>query len=492
MAAAAGATTFEAKRKPGWMSMTGGPKEPNLAEFRTKFSALVDQKKKCFDELKAIRAEFDAARGDDGEKTAIDKERFALRDKISKIDGDRKKERDARRGADDKIRQVRQERRDVEKQLDQLTQEVGAFSDISEIDEAIDLVMFKLETGTASLSAEKQCIKRLAKLEEAKALLQKLAPLEEAIADAEERELDLQQESRDIHSRIAALNNDYEKNLAAKIEKDKERSKTTVDFSALFKRRETVSKQIDELNAQIDELRGNFDKAQDAWREWRVTAQEKYAAKLAAEREERERAWREKENARKLERRRSKAQKKLNPHKVEIEVCATLIGYLEQKVKIHQREVEEAEKRKKLATFDAAAAAPKGAVVANATDDDWLFADRSKKTQKQAPKPQAKEAGGAKKDTTADLSKDSKKKAIHHSGEKQNQFAQIKIDAPSTYGDIDAVLKELKNRKKEYESKIVLNPDDVEVSDSDEEVEGGEVADDATNVASTAAPVAAE
>jgi len=486
-AAATAAAAPEKKRLPGWMSMPGGPKEPNFQEYRSKFSSLVDQKKKCFEELKEIRADFDAARGDGGEKTAVDKERATLRDKINKIDTDRKKERDNRRAADDRIKSVRQERREIEKQLDALTQEVGAFESVAEIDEAIDLVMYKLETGTASLQAEKACIKRLHKLEDAKSLLQKLEPLEEAIADAEERELDLQQESRDIHARIAALNSDYEKNLQAKIEKDKERSKNTVDFSALYKRREIVNKKLEELNSQIDELKAGFDKAQDAWKEWRVTAQEKYAAKIKAEREERERAWREREEARKLERRRAKAAKKLNPHKVEIEVCSTLIAYLEQKVKINQREVEEAEKRKKMAAFDAAAAAPAGTVLAGAPQEsEWLFTKRTKKDQKPKPKPAEK-----KPEASSTVPKETKTKIVHHSPEKQSQFELVKVEAPLTYGNIDAAVKLLKEKKKEFESKIVLNPDDVEVTDSEEEG-AGEVADDATNVASTAAPVAAE
>jgi len=483
------AAPTEPKRKPGWMSIPGGPKEPNFQDFRTKFQSLVDAKKKCFEDLKAIRAEFDAARGETGDKSATDVERQQLREKIAKIDADRKKERDSRRAADDRIKAIREDRRKIQKQLDALYDEVGAFSDVAEIEEAIDLVMYKLETGAASLAAEKACIKRLSKLEDAKSLLQKLEPLEEAVADAQEREHDIQQESREIHARIAALNTDYEKNLQAKIEKDKERKANTVDFSALHKRRETVSKRIDDLNTEIDTLRADFDKAQDAWKEWRVVAQEKFNEKIKAEREERERVWKEREAARKRERRLARAAKKLNPHKVEIDVCATLINYLEQKVKIHAREVEEAEKRKKLAAFDAAAAAPKGAVVAKGGDDDWLFADRTgKAAKKPAKKPEPKEKKPAQQ---AEVAKDSKKKQMHHSSEKQNQFQMVKVDAPTTYGAVDETVAKLKAQKKEFESKIVLNPDDVDVTSSDEEAEAAEAADDETQVASTAAPTAA-
>lgn len=481
------AAPTEPKRKPGWMSIPGGPKEPNFQDFKSKFQSLVDAKKKCFDDLKTIRAEFDAARGETGDKSAADSERQQLREKISKIDADRKKERDSRRAADDRIKAIREDRRKIQKQLDALYDEVGAFSDVSEIDEAIDLVMYKLETGAASLAAEKACIKRLSKLEDAKSLLQKLEPLEEAVADAQERELDIQQESREIHARIANLNTDYEKNLQAKIEKDKERKANTVDFSALHKRRETVSKKIDELNAEIDILRADFDKAQDAWKEWRIVAQEKFNEKIKAEREERERVWKEREATRKRERRLTRAAKKLNPHKVEIEVCATLVNYLEQKVKIHAREVEEAEKRKKLAAFDASAAAPKGAVVAKAGDDDWLFSDRTGKAAKKQPakKPVEKKAA------PAEVAKDSKKKQMHHSSEKQNQFQMVKVDAPTTYGAVEETVTKLKAQKKEFESKIVLNPDDVDITSSDEEADAEAAADDETQVASTAAPTAA-
>ena len=476
------AAATEQKRKPGWMSIPGGPKEPNVQEFRTKFSALVDEKKKAFEELKGIRAEFDAARGESGDKNDAEKaERDALRSKISKIDAERKKERETRRQTDERIKGVRDERRAIENELQKLSDEVGAFDSVEEIDAAIDLVMYKLETGAGSIKAEKETIKRLNKLEEAKGLLLKLEPLAEAIADAEERELDLRQESRDVHARIAELNAEFEKNLKAKMEKDSTRKEKTFDFAALHKKREAVSAKIDDLNKKIDELKANFDKAQAAWNEWRIEAQQKYADKIAAERAEREREWKAKEEARKLERRRARAAKKVNPHKVEIEICGTLIAYLEQKVKFHQREEEEARKRKELATFDPTAF---GTVLGAQNNDEWLFGDRTKKT-----KPAAKKAEKPAAPAANEVAKDQQKKQVHHSADKTAAFAQVQIEAPATYGAIAATVKLLQEKKKTFESKIVLNPDDVDVTTSEDEAEA-EVADDSTVVASTAAPAA--
>lgn len=458
------AAPTEAKRKPGWMSIPGGPKEPNFQDFKKKFNDLVAEKKKCFDELTSIRAQFDAGR-ENRDSDDIDKERSELRKRLQNINQERQKERDSRRTTDEALKSIRNDRRKIEAQLRELSNEVGAFSSVEEIDAAIGIIEYKMETGGGDLAFEKRTIKRLNQLEEAKGLLQKLEPLSEAIADAEEREAELQSEFREIHARIDALNKDYEKQLGVKMEKDKLRTKNTFDFSGLIKKRETVRENIDKLNKQIDELRANFNKGQEAWNAWRIEAQAKFKKQMDEQRAERERVWKEREASRKLERRRAKAAKKLNPHAGEIDAATSLIRYLEDKLTANKRDKEAAERRKQLAAFNPSANAPAGAQVAG-HEDEWLFADRTKKggAKPAAAKPAEKKE---KKDNAPP--KEQKNKVMQHSVEKYRAFEICGVEVPMTYGAIPSTVEQLKNKKKEWEAKIIANVDDVDVTSSEDE-----------------------
>lgn len=444
--AAAAAQENRPNKRPGWMSIPGGPKEPNFQEFRNKMIALNEKKSKLVERLREIQSGL-GVRGEDSEREAIFSERKALRDRMTTIDSLRKKERDARSTKNEEIARVRRQRIDVENKLKELSNDLGAFRDLADIEAAIDHIMTKMETGAGGLSSEKRTIKRLQQLEEAKSLLLQLQPLQEAIADAEDREASLQQEYREIHERIGQLNKDYEEFFTTKQAKDKEVAKTSVDRTALITERESIRDELTKLNEEMTALREAFNKQKEAWEAWREEAIKKYAEKIEAERKERQRQWLERQNADKIARKKARALKRQNPYESEIHTVTTLISYLKDRLVMSQRDEEDRKRRAAMATFDPAASAPKGFVL---TGDVAL--------------PKSKAAKPTKAATEA-----SKERPVNHTEEKNRQFGLIGIAVPKTIGAIEGTIAALKAKQAEYESHIKSG--EIELSSDDEEEE---------------------
>lgn len=470
-----------ARRKPGWLTIPGGPKEPNRTEFVAKLQALSAEKSQCFEELKAIRDQFDAG-NDDPTRKVLDDERKQLRGRLTDIDDARKTERSARKTKDDEIRKVRDQRREIEQQLRELSDEIGAFNDLSEIDLAIDRVLYKMETGSGELKAEKLCAKRLSALEQAKSLILRLQPLSEAIAEAEEQEAELQREYREIHVKIQELNKDYEGTAAEKIAKDKEGRKGGVDRTALKAQREKVRERLDRLNKQLDELRSGFDKQKEVWEAWKVEAQAKWRAQEEEKFKERDRRRKEAEQRRRAGRLAAKLAKRRNPYEKEIDDCAMLIKYLNDKVVAAKQDKERTEHAKKIAAFDPMAFVPTGAKLAHTDDnDDWLFGDRTGKNKKAAAPQKAQKKPADKKAQDANT-KAENQRSMHHSVDKCNIFSRVGVEPPLAFGQVDAAVAALQKKKEEFESHI-QNVD--EVSTEDDEAE-----EDNSTAAAAEAPAA--
>lgn len=439
------------RAKPGWMSMPGGPKEPNHIEFRTKIQALNTIKSGLFDQLKDIQARAGGNR-DDSEREAIDSERKELMNHMKELNSLRIGQRDARHAKNEEIARVRKQKQDVELKLKELSTELGAFRELKDIDAAIDHIMQKMETGgNGSLSSEKRAVKRLNQLEEAKGLILQLKPMAEAIANAEDYEAELQQEYRAIHERIGHLNKEYEENFSVKVEKDKEMKKHGVDRSALTKEREDVRAKLNKVNEDMNAQREKYNKSIEAWDIWREDAKAKYTIKAEAERIDREKRWKERNDFANQERKRVRAIKRQNPHETEINACSTLVRYLQDRLTMVKRDDEERKRRIAATTFDPTACAPPGAVfVANDT------VPLAKKTSAAAKRP-----------TSA--AKEVEKRVIQHGQEKIRLFELVKIEAPITLGAINDCVTALKNKQKEFEA--FIKGGDMELSSDEEEVE---------------------
>lgn len=444
--AAPAQTENRPRQRPGWMSIPGGPKEPNNQEFRTKLNALVAEKSKIYDRLKEIQAR--SGPRDDTDRDAIVNERKELRQRMNDIDALRKKEREARSSKNEEIARIRKQRTDIEAKLKELSNELGAFRELSDIEMAIDHIMLKMETGGGGLSSEKRTVKRLNQLEEAKSLLLLLQPLQESISVAEDQEAALQQEYREIHERIGTLNKEFEEFFTTKQSKDKEAQKTNVDRSAIIKERDEQRQKLQKVIEEMNKLREGYNAQREAWDAWRVEAMKKYSEKVEAERAERQKRWLERQNAEKIARKKARALKRQNPHEAEINACITLIRYLKDRKDMTKRDEEDRERRAKMATFDPAATAPSGFVLAA---------------------PIVLPKGGKAKAPKGEAPKD---RMIQHTEAKIELFKVAGVEAPLSLSAIDNAVAALKAKQTDFEAKIKAG-ELVLSSDDDEEQEEG-------------------
>lgn len=446
----AAATESRPRTRPGWMNIPGGPKEPNFQDFRNKMQTLNTQKTKLFDNLKELQGR--AGPRDDADRDAVNSERQELRRRMNEIDANRKKERDARSTKNEEISRTRRQRAEIEGKLKELSNELGAFRELSDIEMAIDHIMVRMETSGGGLSSEKKAIKRLSQLEEAKSLLLQLQPLQEAIADADDREASLQQEYREIHERIGSLNKEYDDQYSVKQSKDKDAQKSTVDRTALFKERDDYRQKITKLNEEMTALRESFNTEKEAWETWREEAIKKYAEKMDAERKERDRRRNEYMNAEKIARKQVRASKRQNPYESQIGASSTLVRYLRDRIVMSQRDEEERKRRVAMASFDPTASAPSGFALAAPIE-----------------LPKQKKAKATK-------SEEKTERTIQHNEEKKRLFALVDVPAPATLSEVEKTIELLKKKQAEYESHIktgdlVLSSDDEE----EEEKEGAAV-----------------
>ena len=471
MAAPAAAQSEAPRAKPGWMSMPGGPKQPNFSDFQSKIQALGAQKSKLFDQLKDIQVR-SGANKEDAARDAVDAERRELRGRMNEIDAIRKAQREAQSAKNEQIAKVRKQKSEVEQKLKDLSTELGAFRELSDVDAAIDHIMIKMETGSSgTLGAEKKALKRLNQLEEAKHLILQLQPLSEAIANAEDKEAELQREYRAIHERIGTLNREFEEKATAKVEMDKELRKHGVDRSALQQERDDVRAKLTKVNTDMTALREAFNKQVAAWDAWKEEARTKYQAKIEAERADRARRFKERQDAAKYERKKARAAERLNPREAEIHACQTLIRYLQDRVSMMRRDEEERKRRQAAATFDPASCAPPGTVFA--------ANDNVPATKKPAS------AKGAKAPATSTATID--KKIIQHTEEKIKLFALVKVDSPMTVGNVPEAVEQLKAKQKEFEALIKNGVAELSSSEDEEE----EVAEEGTTAAEASAEPAA-
>lgn len=476
------------------MSIPGGPKEPNFQQFLNKLRTLNAEKAALYDKLNALKG--NGPKTEDPARQKFFAEQQQLRDKISGLKSEQKTERDQAKSKRDEMQRIRTDRRKLESELQELSGEVGLFRDVTDVEAAMDRLLFKMETGIGDLKAEKLCSKRLAQLERVKGLLEKVQPLTEALEEYEDLEASLAEETRNIHLSLDDINKKITDTLEEKIKKDGQRGGFDEQREKLKKEREDIIAKIRALATKIDDLRKEFDESRKAWNEWREVAKERFAKEQQAKREERERRRAEIEKKRKEERKMRRAAKKLNPYVAEIEICDSLSRVLKDKMEVAEQDRLKAERARKLAEFDASASAPQGQQLKkDVMGDDWLFLDRSSKTaknqqkqHKQAEKPASAAAAGS---SGSNSVQPLEHRPLHLPNDRLGQFGSLQIKAPTTFGEIKKAVEELTAKKKHFESfKKTLDEVSTDESSDDENNNNNAGDDDATSRAAAAAVAA--
>ena len=449
------------KKKPGWMSIPGGPKEPRFEDFMSKVQVLNAEKSKMFDKIKELNERI----GTRDSSSPVDIERAELRSRMDVIRKQQDEERNASKEKRDSIQSIRGRKQDAERQLRELTAELGAFSSVEEIDKAIDHVMLKLETGRGSLAEERRTAQRLTKLEKAKGLLLNLQPMQDAIEEAEIKERELQQEFREIADRVKQLSKDFAETLEQKKAVDSANNSTFEQRKALMDERKKYSTRIDEIREKTTALREEFDGQRKEWDAWKEVAQQKFKEKMDAERAERDRIYNERREAARNERKKDKIALRRNPHAKEIDVCSVLTRYLKDKVLMNKRDEEERLRRdQRTAEFNPLTCAPEGFKLAKPTIEEICVGP--KKTSK---KKKDKEKERAKAAAVATGEAEKKPTGMTHPAEKARLFVLLGVAAPSSTAECEKAIAEISAKQKEFESHIISGP--VDVSSSEEDVE---------------------
>lgn len=506
--------------KPGWLlyaqSMPNKVPEPNFDAFLAKVKALNDEKEKLWDKLnllgfqrkKTDGAEDEAARRKkedeaDPAKAAYRREQEALRNKVQGLREKQQSEREKASAKRQELQRLRDERRAMERALDDLTREVGLFRNASEVEDAMDRLLYKMETGVGDLKAEKLCSKRLGQLENVKTLLEKMGPLLDAIQDAEDNERSLADENKVIGKQLATINDEIEETLNEKKAKGQAKEADGANEKALRDARNAEkTKLFDRIRAigdQVKTIRDDFDQSKKQWNEFKELAQKEYQKEQERKRAEYLKKKQEIEDRKKAERKQRRASKKLNPHEAEIGICDALARVLKDRAESAEQDRVKAERAKKLAEFDAAKAAPQGLLLKK-EDEDWLFIDRSNKkaggkktttsTAAAAAAPAAKKSSNSNSNnSTAEVS--FKDRLLHLPGDRVQQFARVQVDAPATFGEIEKTLVALAAQKKLYESKK-KSLDEVTTDESTDEEAPAQDEEAAAAAAAVAAVIAVE
>ncbi|KAF5225747.1 putative nuclear segregation protein [Trypanosoma cruzi] len=452
---AAAVVAAPSKRMPPWLSMPGGPKEPNSAAFRAKMSALAEEKRALLNEVKQLRASLGPREG----REESGKELDGLRQRMGEIDNQRKVEQEMRFKKNEEIQRIQKLHDERVSRLRELSDDLGGFTTIKEIDDAIAFVTRRMETSGGGLGAEKRAVRQLSKLEEAKRYLVELQPLTEAITEAKHREAMLQREWQEINERIRNLRTEYNEQRATKQQKEQEIRSSGVNRAEIYKKCEEINGKITKLSGEMDRLREEHNKAMEAWNTWREEARAKYIAKMEEERKERRRRYLERKNAAKIEAKRARALRRQNPYEAEIDACKTLLRYMQdQKVMVQREEVELARKRA-AATFDPTNFLPEGAVLLN---DGKKFSE----PHKAAPGGKSKTKQNQKQKSE---SAPPKNRVLQHPEDKIRLFQLINEEPPVALSAIDGAMETIRSKQKEYESHIKTG--ELELSSDDEEEE---------------------
>ncbi|CAJ1011124.1 hypothetical protein Q4I28_006437 [Leishmania naiffi] len=430
-----------AKKAP-WQSMPGAPTRPDFAQYGPKLAALAEQRRDLIEQIKT----FQRSVQEDAVTQSRNAERNAFMEELNGIDAIRKVQRDRRAAQDAEIAKLRKRRAEISDELRAVQAEVGGFTTVHEIDQAIDYMMRKMESSGGGLGAERRNQQRLHKLEDAKAHLQRLQPLTEAIKQMTEQEVILQQEYHAICEQIGILNKEYEEKLQQKRAMDKEAQSDGAHRADVYRQCNKLRTRVSEIMHAMDSLRVERDKVSSEWDAWNKEARKKYFAQLEQQREQRRKEYEERRNAHKIEAKRARASQRQNPYSTEIDACSTLILYLKQKMMMARQDAEDRQRREAAAHFDPSVMAPAGCVLLNA--GKWANnVPRSKTASKQQKQPQK-----TKKEALAPSNGNAR--FLQHPEEKIRLFQLINVEPELTLATIDDKIHHIEALMKKYEAHI--------------------------------------
>lgn len=463
-------SAMEGGQQPGktapWQLAPGAPQKPDFASYRNRIRQLVDERRQFIVEIKELQT---SARSNPASEIHAN-ELKACHEALDAIDAKRKSELKLRSEKAAEISALRTEKNAKMEKVRSVKMSLTGFNTVSEIDEAIDYVMSRMERGRGGLEEEKRTAQKLQALNNAKALLHGLQPLIDEVSAISEQEVDLQKEYLEIHERVGVLNKEYEEKLQHKRAVGKEGHQWGAQRSEIYKKCDEIRSRIEDINKELDTTSAERSKVTEEWEAWNAEAKLKYFAKIEAEREARRKAMEERKNAQILAEKQARAARRQNPYLMEISACGTLLQYLKEKKIMVQRDEEERKRREATSHFDPTEVAPAGCIVLN--ESKWSnpkpLSKAAKKQQQQKQQQQQK----VEEQKAAESKQSNKDHLLKHPANMIRLFQMIDIEPPLSLSSLDEKAQLIKEKQQKYND--LIQSGELELSsdheDNDEEL----------------------
>jgi len=385
-----------------------------------KHNAEVEAIKKTIDELIKKRNELSGKFNRD----ANDKqnaERNELRQTLEKIRIDQGKIKKGRQEAIAKVRELQALRRKKNDELRNAKQKLPV-SNVKDIDAQISKLEKNIESGV-TVNEEKQLLKEISKLKQAKNTLDKV---EKSVAEF------------NVDDKIDALNNKIKKydeerkpleekytEVKAKLDElEAKRRDQSADFKSNKEKRDKIQ----------EEIEANIQKRRDIIAAFK-TQREEYRNFMKAERERREEERKKRIQAEKDEKLKRRFEAELENAEIpafteEINSCNTLIGILNNQLE-NKSEIAAEEAQKAKANLEASI--PEGAVMLsskNEREEEVFFSGKGKKNKKQHNK-----------------NKDNKNAPVKFDLGVMEAFWKLKVEVPSSVEEMKEAIKTLEEKR---------------------------------------------
>jgi len=388
-----------------------------------KHNAEVESIRKTIDELIKKRNELSGKFNRD----ANDKqnaERNELRQTLEKIRIEQGKIKKGRQEAIAKVRELQALRRKKNDELRNAKQKLPV-SNVRDIDSQISKLEKNIEAGV-SLNEEKQLLKEISKLKQAKNTLDKVEKsVAEFNVDDKINALDAQIKKYDEERK--PYEEQYTEVKAKLDELESKRKDQSADFKSNKEKRDKIQEEID----------ANIKKRRDLVAAFK-TQREEYRNYMKAERERREEERKKRIQAEKDEKLARRFEAELENAEIpafteEINSCNTLIGILNNQL---ENKNETAAEEAQNAKANLEASIPEGAVMLNSKSEreEEVFFSGKKKNKKQHNK-----------------AKETKNAPIKFDLGVMEAFWKLKVEVPSSNEEINEAIKTLEAKRDDYQ-----------------------------------------
>jgi len=352
-------------------------------------------------------------------------ERNELRKKLDEIRIEQGKVKKERQETLNKIKELQALKRKKNDELRNAKQRLPV-SNVKDIDSQISQLESQIEAGV-TVNEEKQLLKEISKLKQAKNTLDKVEKSASEL-NVDEKINALNAEMKKLNEKRVPLEKDYS-DIKTKLDViEKRRRDQSADFKSTKEERAKIQEQIEANIQKRRELNEAFQKQREDFRNY-----------VKAERERREEQRKKEIEEKRNERLQKRFEVELENAEIpafteEINSCNTLIGILNNQL---EKKSDNAADNSQKDSTNLDASVPEGAVLLNSKnerEEEVFFSGKGKKNKKQHNK-----------------NKDAKNAPIKFDLGVMEAFWKLKIDVPSSIEEVQETIKTLEAKRDDYQ-----------------------------------------